>query len=111
MDARDHVAHTGLDTSFIAQVGDILTSLANDDARFLGGDDRTEGQHRLRISEIGRTTDAHTTRSRDIGNNSHISRAGTSAGCIDAPSEANQKPRARRHISFKWLVVGRRPGP
>lgn len=42
--ALNNLAHTGLDASLVAQVCDILATLANNDTSFLGGDNGSEGQ-------------------------------------------------------------------
>jgi hypothetical protein len=53
VNALDNFADSGFDTSLLAQVGDVLAGLANDDPGFLGRDNGTEGQLRLGIFFLG----------------------------------------------------------
>src|SRR5690242_19457604 len=49
VNACDNLADTGAYARLVAQVSDVLACLANDDAGFLGRDDRAEGELRLGI--------------------------------------------------------------
>lgn len=49
MDTLDDLADAGLDSSLVAEVGDILAGLANDDASLLGGDNSAERQLSLSV--------------------------------------------------------------
>ena len=51
--ARDDFAHAGADACLVTQVGDILASLANDDASFLGGDNGTQSDLCLGVLFLG----------------------------------------------------------
>jgi hypothetical protein len=42
VNARDDLANAGADSGFVAKVGDVLTSLADDHTGFLGGDDSAQ---------------------------------------------------------------------
>lgn len=53
MDARDDLADAGADTSLVAEAGDILTGLADDDTGFFGGDNGAQGQLRLGVFFFG----------------------------------------------------------
>lgn len=61
VNTRDHLAHTSLDTSLVAQVSDILTGLADNNTRFLGGDDGAKSQHGLGIFFFGLGSDLDVT--------------------------------------------------
>lgn len=56
MDAGDDLADAGLDTSLVAEVGNVLSRLANDDTSFLGGDYGAEGNGRNSILLVGANT-------------------------------------------------------
>ena len=49
VDTLDNLGDTGLDTSLITEVGNILATLSNDNAGLLGGDNGAEGQLSLSI--------------------------------------------------------------
>lgn len=53
MDTLHDLAHSSLDTSLLAQIRDILASLADNNACFLRGHDSAQGEHRLRIFLVG----------------------------------------------------------
>ena len=44
VDAGDNLADASADAGLVAQLGDVLTGLANDDACFLRGDDGSQGE-------------------------------------------------------------------
>lgn len=49
MDARYDLAHTSFNASLISEICNVLSSLSDDDASFLGRDNSTECQRRLGI--------------------------------------------------------------
>lgn len=44
MDALDNLGDTGLDSSLVAKLSNVLSTLADDDTGFLGGDDSADSQ-------------------------------------------------------------------
>lgn len=59
VDAGNDLADTGLDASLVAQIGDVLAGLANDDTRLFGRDDRTKSQHCLSVLLFGLGSGVH----------------------------------------------------
>jgi hypothetical protein len=53
VDARDDLANAGADSGLVAEVGDVLASLANDHAGFLGGDDSAQSDLGLVVLLFG----------------------------------------------------------
>ena len=53
MDARNYLAHAGLDAGLIAQVSNVLSGLADDHTGLLGRDDSTQSQLRDRVLLLG----------------------------------------------------------
>jgi hypothetical protein len=53
VNARDDLANAGADSGLVAKVGDVLASLANDHAGFLGGDDSAQSDLSLVVLLLG----------------------------------------------------------
>ena len=53
VNARDYLANAGADSGHVANVGDVLASLANDYASFLGGDDSAQSNLGLVVLLFG----------------------------------------------------------
>lgn len=53
VDTLDNLANTGLDASFVTEVGNVLAALANDHTSFLGRHDGSQGKGGLGVFFVG----------------------------------------------------------